>query len=305
MLSPPLKSNELSPVIISRDAWMEGLSSGKLSLTMSFPGFGKYGSPSEPWDFAGRTLPFHVVHLPLKGRIRLRVSATEYLVEPGSFLWMSAGVTHDISRLDTSHPLTMYHVRVAVHRRDGTPCRMPEDVIILPHALAIHRLFEVWFGESAHTRDNAGAIGLGLFLQTFGYLFAGLNEAAVGPRFTSVQQMALRRLLDERSGHLPTPADLATRLGLSHTYFSRVFKVTFGVAPRVWIAGERMRAACTQLVESRRSITAIGEALGYADIYSFSRQFRRAMGCSPREFRQRHYIGGPMTAPNEDSARGT
>lgn len=284
------KRDELSREVIPREDWIEGLSSGELKLAMSFPGFGRYGSPSEPWNFANRTLPFHVVHLPLKGRIWLHVGATDYQVEPGSFLWISPGVTHDIRRQDTDHTLTMYHVRVVVHRTDGMPCRMPEDVIILPHALAIHRLFEVWFGEAAHTTHNAGSIGLGLFLQTFGYLFAGLNTAAAGPRFTSAQQMALRRLLDEHSGQLPTPADLATHLGLSHTHFSRVFKATFGVSPRGWIASQRMHAACTQLVESRRSITSIGEALGYADIYSFSRQFSRVMGCSPREFRLRHSL---------------
>ena len=182
-----------------------------------------------------------------------RVAATEHVVEPGSFLWISAGVTHDISRLDTSQALTMYHVRVAVQRRDGTPCRMPEDVIVLPHALAIHRLFEVWFGEAAHTRDNAGSIGLGLFLQTFGYLFAGLNKAAVGPRFTSAQQMAAAAPR-QRSGHLPTPADLATRLGLSHTYFSRSSR------PRSASPGvdrQPADAACAGWW-SRRSITAIG-----------------------------------------------
>jgi AraC-like DNA-binding protein len=281
-------ATELHPEIVHRSEWMQGLACGDLSLSISMPGFGNYGSPTDPWVFIDRALPFHVVHLPLKGRIRLRIGGAETIVEPGSFLWISPGVMHDMSRTDTRAPVTMYHVRAVVRRRDGTPCRMPEDAIVLPHALAIHRLFEVWFTERAQDEEHAAAIGAGLFLQTFGYLFGGLSKSGGGRRLTSAQQKALRRYLDTEAGRSPSPADLAARLGLSPIYFSRLFKATFGASPKTWLAEEKMRRACVQLTETKHSITAIGESLGYADVYSFSRQFARSIGCSPRRFRGLH-----------------
>jgi AraC-like DNA-binding protein len=182
----------------------------------------------------------------------------------------------------------MYHLRVNLRTSAGRPCRPLEDVLHLPHALPLHRLFDSWFSDQFLSSTHAASISQGLILQAFGQLFVGLERSAGGRRLTASQQQRLQRFCEEHIFHTPTPRQLAAYLKLSPPYMARLFQAAFGKSPKTWLVDERMRVASVQLVESDLPVTAIGQNLGYPDVYSFSRQFSRSIGCSPRAFRMRH-----------------
>jgi AraC-like DNA-binding protein len=50
----------------------------------------------------------------------------------------------------------------------------------------------------------------------------------------------------------------------------------------------RIRRAAALLVEDERPIGDVASALGYADLFLFSRQFSAVMGVAPRVWRVRH-----------------
>lgn len=83
-----------------------------------------------------------------------------------------------------------------------------------------------------------------------------------------------------------TPRDLARACGLSHDWFARRFRASFGVAPRTWILQERVRHAAEDLLGSADPVGAVGERWGFASGVVFSRQFRGVMGMGPREYRR-------------------
>ncbi len=88
------------------------------------------------------------------------------------------------------------------------------------------------------------------------------------------------------SDRLPVP-ELAARLGLSPTHFRRQFRQYFHVSPIEYRIRRRLEQVREQLATGELPIKEIARRFGYADIYTFSRQFRKFTGCSPREFRKR------------------
>jgi transcriptional regulator GlxA family with amidase domain len=58
----------------------------------------------------------------------------------------------------------------------------------------------------------------------------------------------------------------------------------------------RIQRAATLLSESSLTISQIADAMGYRDVYFFSRQFKQKMGQSPRTYRS-----GPTLAESHES----
>lgn len=85
-------------------------------------------------------------------------------------------------------------------------------------------------------------------------------------------------------------ADMAAEAGTSERNFRRAFKKETGSAPLAYVNEARVRAACALLSSSDRTVTQIASLVGYEDSNYFARQFRRMIGCSPREFRSRESL---------------
>ncbi|MGI5130689.1 helix-turn-helix domain-containing protein [Pseudonocardia sp. CA-107938] len=82
--------------------------------------------------------------------------------------------------------------------------------------------------------------------------------------------------------------ELARTAGLSPSHFAALFRATTGHGVVEYTKRLRMARARELLITSSRDIAAIGAAVGYADPFYFSRQFRTVHGCSPSEYRTLH-----------------
>jgi transcriptional regulator GlxA family with amidase domain len=78
---------------------------------------------------------------------------------------------------------------------------------------------------------------------------------------------------------------LAKRASLSVSHYSAMFRQRFGFAPVDWLIRQRIQRACQLLDSTGEKIEAVGQAVGFADPYYFSRMFRRVMGVPPRKYR--------------------
>lgn len=86
---------------------------------------------------------------------------------------------------------------------------------------------------------------------------------------------------------------LAAQVGVSVQHFGRTFRTLFGETPIGYQLRLRMELAAWQLRDVERGVGEVAEAVGYADVYQFSRAFRRHYGCSPRRWRERLLAGEP------------
>lgn len=79
--------------------------------------------------------------------------------------------------------------------------------------------------------------------------------------------------------------DLAARAGLSPRYFSIKFKELTGSSVQSYVIRARIERAQHLLLYAGMNVTEVADALGYRDIFFFSRQFKQYTGKSPSEIR--------------------
>ncbi|MFF2885976.1 helix-turn-helix domain-containing protein [Paenibacillus sp. NPDC057967] len=83
-----------------------------------------------------------------------------------------------------------------------------------------------------------------------------------------------------------TAEDLAGRYSCSASYLSRLFKNQIGIGPIDYLIHVRIHKSKQFLLKSEARIQEIASSVGYADVYYFSRLFKKHAGCSPLQFRE-------------------
>jgi AraC family transcriptional regulator len=99
---------------------------------------------------------------------------------------------------------------------------------------------------------------------------------------------ALRRVQVYVEAHLASPIrlpDLAARAGLSVAHFSRVFKSSTGVTPRLFVELRRL-ARAGQLIESGQPLVVVAIESGFGSQSQLTVAFRRRLGVTPGRFRR-------------------
>src|SRR5262249_33441668 len=98
-------------------------------------------------------------------------------------------------------------------------------------------------------------------------------------------------LLDHNLDERLSLEEVASKLGGSYAAFRKRFKEATGYSPQDYRIRRRLESSQHSLMST--SVKATARSLGYYDAFAFSAQFKRYMGCSPREFQRR-----TRTAPN-------
>ncbi|MNI68984.1 HTH-type transcriptional regulator YesS [compost metagenome] len=79
---------------------------------------------------------------------------------------------------------------------------------------------------------------------------------------------------------------LADKLKISSGYLSTYFKEKTGINVVEYINETRVRKATDLLVESQLKIQDVAEAVGYRNITSFNRMFKKYTGLNPSDYRK-------------------
>ena len=108
-------------------------------------------------------------------------------------------------------------------------------------------------------------------------------------------------ILMHSSRSFPSVAEVARQLGMSRPYISRLLKEETGLSMKPFIDKERARIAKQMLSMSDLTITEIAFQLGFNDLFSFSKFFKRVENISPTEYHRsrqsRHSSLDKDTAP--------
>jgi len=81
--------------------------------------------------------------------------------------------------------------------------------------------------------------------------------------------------------------DLAAIANLSLRQFGRKFKDYYGITPQQFLIKTRVQAACEALRKGDLNLSELALELGFYDQSSFTLQFRKHMGTTPRRFGER------------------
>ena len=85
-----------------------------------------------------------------------------------------------------------------------------------------------------------------------------------------------------------TVAEIAQRLNLNRSYLSTIFKEQTGCAPQTYLTTLRMEKAIELMTKYGMKPSVVALSTGYADIYNFSRMFKRYTGMSPRAYLEKN-----------------
>ena len=87
----------------------------------------------------------------------------------------------------------------------------------------------------------------------------------------------------------PTVAWCASQLCLSPNYFGDLIKKETGRTAIEYIQQKTMDLAKDMLIHPDKSISEIADSLGYQYPQYFSRAFKKAVGCTPNDYRKQFY----------------
>lgn len=82
--------------------------------------------------------------------------------------------------------------------------------------------------------------------------------------------------------------DVAKLSGLSKFHFLRVFRDSVGITPMQYLANLKVDKAKYRLLDSKDSIIETAFELGYQDLSTFNKSFKRHTGISPSHYRRLH-----------------
>jgi AraC-like DNA-binding protein len=78
---------------------------------------------------------------------------------------------------------------------------------------------------------------------------------------------------------------LAREASLSKCYFCKMFKKHFGMAPLKYVAAKRVEMAKRLLPKKDRNVSFVAYEVGFRDVSSFNKHFKRQTGVTPSLFR--------------------
>ncbi len=116
--------------------------------------------------------------------------------------------------------------------------------------------------------------------QQLAILLAG--GAGAGEKRSPIIQRACR-LLERDLDRQLLLQDVARQLCVGYESLRKQFCREMGMSPDAYRRQKRMQTAQMMLLEGQTA-TAVAQALGYSDVYAFSKQFKRHFGCAPSYF---------------------
>ena len=101
-------------------------------------------------------------------------------------------------------------------------------------------------------------------------------------------------IVEERVREPLGVAALAREVAVSPRHFVRRFKAATGSTPSVYMQRVRVEAAKRILESGRKPVSDVSIEVGYEDVASLRKVFRRVAGLSPAEYRRRYSLLLPM-----------
>ncbi|WP_062106363.1 AraC family transcriptional regulator [Bacillus niameyensis] len=237
-----------------------------------------------------QTLPYFCLHFIISGKVQFTYENQKVVLEKGDIFAIYPMVLHEYQY--TTQPL-------------GTKLKMqwlafngPKSIYLLSRVglninrpflknkmgteiqQTLHKIQQSF--QSLHTSTREQLLLPQLLYNVF-YLLAGPSKNSK----TQITQPIIAQSLtfiDENFTKQITVLDVAHYVGLSRSYFTKLFTEELNSTPKEYIQKKRMKLSFQLLEEKQLTITEIAALVGYPNVYTFSRAFKKYYGQSPSHF---------------------
>jgi AraC-like DNA-binding protein len=236
---------------------------------------------TDRWSCHNLERPWHTLYLVLDGEITTRAGGESLVLKPGTLFWLMPHVPHDM-RWPAKLVFTEIWFRIQDNDHD---LRLPEPVIVRDGVWDVMPLMDGIEDEMRRRRSGYKA-KIRHWLALIALEVLRSRGKPDTRQLSSMQRARVTTFVRENLTARPSLEAMAHAALLSPDYFSRLFRNTYGLAPRDWMVRERIYAAARLLRETDMTIYQIAAQLGYANVSQFSRQFAEVMGTNARTYRQ-------------------
>ncbi|MET0422736.1 MAG: AraC family transcriptional regulator [Actinoplanes sp.] len=227
------------------------------------------------------TLRDHDAWLVVRGRGHAVLPDGEAELRTGSLVLLRPGDTGRF-RQDPLSRLTVLYCHFTLDEPAGL-ARHRQLLHVAPVADLMTRLVRLNRDPHPLRRLDAVAVLLMLLAEIH------RQDSQAGGEDTEMIDPRLQEVLDfvhANPGRRPSLDEAASIAGLAPPTLSRLFTRQLGLSFRQYVLQARLERARQLLSETTMTIGQIARALGYPDVFLFSRQFSRQFGAPPSSLRQ-------------------
>jgi AraC-like DNA-binding protein len=278
-----------------------------VSFDTSRSDFAPYGLTCTLWAPEGMPRPdrhneIEVNYLP-SGRITYLLGPRLITLEPRRLALFWAAVPHQVLSSDTAAPYYVVTLPLASFLRAGYPSQVTSkllagELVVDPAPIAGDEArFRRWTEDldAAQTlKVRAAELEIQARLLR---LAQGVGSKRARPRSQPPPRGADPTLsrADQLACYIaqhyeePLTAErIARAVGLHPNYAMALFRRAFGVTMTEFVVQHRLSHAQRLLITTDDPIVDIAAAAGFQGLSWFNEAFKRACGCSPRDFRKQH-----------------
>ena len=254
------------------------------------------GPHDRPFEERHDTVCIAVV---MEGTFQYRSAQGAAVLMPGAMLLGNHGTCYECGHEHgtgdrcLSFSFTPDHLESVIAGGPGTR----QMTFSLPRLPPLQRFLPLVAEAEAACDDGDGMALEELALRLAGAVTATLadrRQAAHAPSSRDERRITrVLRWIEINTHERITLAGLASEAAMSPYHFLRTFCAVAGMTPYQFVLGTRLHRTAVRLRRSDESISAIAFEMGFGDLSTFNRRFRRVMGVSPSVYRAQFRRNAP------------
>ncbi len=146
------------------------------------------------------------------------------------------------------------------------------------------RMLEKWRQRRAAAEEDC----LALLYSVYAEIIRSESAAYVPLSKRSRLESAVQYISDNFTNEELTVEKVADSAGMSESHFRRLFKSVYRLSPIKYINLMRIERAKELIRYTSDSFSQIATDVGFANVYYFSRIFKKEVGCTPSEYREEY-----------------
>jgi len=245
-----------------------------------------YGTPPKDWKHGPWIVSVYIVHYVMQGKgwyerggTRFRVQAGDAFVSvPGDLVayYPDAGESWSYCWCQVTGQLVQQCFDTIGVTNDRAVFRQTNNTFMD----SIANIFQYVSGkDTRYSQMRLSAFVL--------EALSGLDESASFPSRGADKREryveAAISFMEYHSGEMVRVADIARHLGLERSYFYRIFKEITGKSPQEFLLALRLEKAKI-LLSTGIPPAETAVAIGFSDIYYFSKVFKKEVGMTPTQY---------------------
>lgn len=232
------------------------------------------------WSCHNRVMPGNILWYFDDGKIDGDVKGVPSVLSARTLIYMSSTVPHTFLGIH----FTNFSLHFCLYRKDVL-LRLKQDFFIIPEAAELRDLMDRIYLTLKFKASYSFVKIRSLFTALVIEILNSNEDRSRQSVFSVANLREMNEYINKNIRYDLSPSDLAKQFNLNPDYFTRQFRRHFGCSPRAWLKNERINRARAQLSTTSDSIKEIAHSLGFGDQRFFSRQFKKATGKTPSEYR--------------------